>query len=341
MINFGVACTTGVNGEHAAYVSVSGGRLNRADSIGTTVGGGMRNRALGRYGVVAGGRYDTASGEWSTVGGGNANTAKGGWSTVAGGISNKTVYDYSTVGGGNGNEAFGAYATVPGGWNNYAKGNYSFTAGRRARALHAGTFVWADSIDEDFESTGVNQFLIRATGGVSIDTTVSEAKLTIKAGSNGKVLKAYNQSGDVVLEIGEGLDYSEAFPTTQSGTSPGMVLSIDPDHAGFLMPSSTAYDRKVAGIVAGARGLSSGVRLGRGVVGVNDPAVALAGRVYCNVDTRYGDVQPGDLLTTSPTVGHAMVVEDYSRAQGAILGKAMEGLSGGGRGQVLVLVTLQ
>jgi hypothetical protein len=68
--------------------------------------------------------------------------------------------------------------------------------------------------------------------------------------------------------------------------------------------------------------------------------VALTGRVYVWVDAAYGAVEPGDLLTTSDTPGHAMKVSDYAQAQGAILGKAMTGLASG-RGLVLVLVTLQ
>ena len=36
-----------------------------------------------------------------------------------------------------------------------------------------------------------------------------------------------------------------------------------------------------------------------------------------------------------------MVVTDYTKAQGAILGKAMEKLEKGKKGQILVLVTLQ
>lgn len=104
------------------------------------------------------------------------------------------------------------------------------------------------------------------------------------------------------------------------------------------MSCRSAYDHKVAGIVAGARGQGSGVRLGPEQF---DHDVALAGRVYCNVDATYGEVHPGDLLTTSPTPGHAMAVKDTVRAQGAILGKAMEGLSEGQKGQILVLVTLQ
>ena len=68
--------------------------------------------------------------------------------------------------------------------------------------------------------------------------------------------------------------------------------------------------------------------------------VALTGRVYAMVDTIYGSVEPGDLLTTSDTPGHARKVTDPARAQGAILGKAMTPLSEG-KGLVLVLVALQ
>jgi len=119
--------------------------------------------------------------------------------------------------------------------------------------------------------------------------------------------------------------------------APGTVLVIDPDHAGRLVTSTQPYDRKVAGIVAGAKGLGSGIRLG----GEFDHNVALAGRVYCNVVAGEEAIRPGDLLTTSSVPGHAMKVGDHVRAQGAILGKAMEPLAAGEKGQILVLVTLQ
>jgi len=98
------------------------------------------------------------------------------------------------------------------------------------------------------------------------------------------------------------------------------------------------YDTKVAGIVAGAKALGYGVRLGSDQF---DYDVALAGRVYCNVDATGQGVEPGDMLTTSATPGHAMKSTDVSRAHGAILGKAMETLKKGQKGQILVLVTLQ
>ena len=102
--------------------------------------------------------------------------------------------------------------------------------------------------------------------------------------------------------------------------------------------SQMPYDTKVAGIAAGAKNLGSGVRLGAGQFDID---VALAGRVYCNVDASELEIKPGDLLTTSATAGYAMKASDYGRAQGAILGKAMQGLEKGQKGQILVLVTLQ
>jgi hypothetical protein len=145
--------------------------------------------------------------------------------------------------------------------------------------------------------------------------------------------------GTPVMELGEGLDYAEGFNVSGSGAvGPGAVLIIDPESPGKLTLSEVPYDTKVAGIVAGANNLGSGVRLG---VGKFDHNVALAGRVYCNVDAREAGVEPGDLLTTSATRGYAMKALDHGKAQGAILGKAMERLEKGQKGQILVLVTLQ
>ena len=118
----------------------------------------------------------------------------------------------------------------------------------------------------------------------------------------------------------------------------GDVLIIDPDNPGKLALSKMPYDTKVAGIAAGAKGLGSGVPLGGEQF---DQDVALAGRVYCNVDATEAGVELGDMLTTSSTPGYAQKSTDYMRAHGAILGKAMERMEKGQKGQILVLVTLQ
>jgi len=172
-------------------------------------------------------------------------------------------------------------------------------------------------------------------GYVGIGTEYPTEQLTVRG--NIRVESVY--SGLPVVELGEGLDYAEGFDVAEeTNMEPGTVLSIDPNNTGELTESNSPYDTKVAGIVAGANSLGSGVKLGAGQF---DCDVALAGRVYCNVDAAYGKVSPGDLLTTSPTPGHAMIVKENSKAQGAILGKAMESLAKGEKGQILVLVTLQ
>ena len=155
----------------------------------------------------------------------------------------------------------------------------------------------------------------------------------------GNVIIRNSLGNRTVMELGEGLDYAEGFDVSDlTKIDPGTVLIIDPDNPGKLTMSDKPYDSKVAGIVAGAKDQGSGVRLGSDQF---DYDVALAGRVYCNVDTTEAGVEPGDLLTTSATPGYAMKAIDYERAQGAILGKAMERLEEGEKGQILVLVTLQ
>ena len=75
---------------------------------------------------------------------------------------------FATVSGGRTNTASNKYATVPGGLDNTAGGEISFAAGRRAKALHNGSFVWGDYTDADIASTGNNQFIVRASGGTAI-----------------------------------------------------------------------------------------------------------------------------------------------------------------------------
>ena len=154
-----------------------------------------------------------------------------------------------------------------------------------------------------------------------------------------KLLRGYNADNQLIFEIGEGADVAESFPVSEEDVCPGMVVSIDQTNPGSLTKSSTAYDRLVAGVVSGANGLNCAIRIGEERIG-NHP-VALAGRVYCMVDSSNGPIQPGDLLTTSSVPGHAMRADDHTKAQGAILGKAMEPLEAGERGFILVLVTLQ
>lgn len=173
---------------------------------------------------------------------------------------------------------------------------------------------------------------IDGSGDVGIGTTSPQYPLDV-AGRT--------RTGE--LEITGGSDLAEPFDITAPPMPvlPGMVVAIDPQRAGQLQLATQAYDRRVAGIVSGAGGIRPGLLMGQqGSVADGAFPVALTGRVYCLVDAAYGAIEPGDLLTTSDTPGHAMKAADPARAQGAILGKAMTALAEG-RGLVLVLVSLQ
>jgi hypothetical protein len=194
------------------------------------------------------------------------------------------------------------------------------------------------------------------------DGTIGMRLYGRRTGSTGSSIVMYNDAGQGsltitgdhgatgesriatdVLEITGGSDLSERFDVHEGadGAEPGSVVSIDPAAPGALRMSREPYDRRVAGIVSGAGGVNPGMLMGQpGTKADGELPVALTGRVYCKVDASFGAIEPGDLLTTSPTPGHAMKVTDHGQAQGAILGKAMTSLESG-QGLVLVLVSLQ
>ena len=169
------------------------GSANRLVGNYAAVGGGSDNQS-NHYATVAGGWHNRAQGHGSTVGGGWSNVAGGGRATVAGGEGNGAAGLHASVGGGMANQAAGASATVPGGEENLAAGDYSFAAGRRAKALHAGSFVWSDSTGAELSSSAPDQFLVRAGGGMTV-TAAAGARFDVNAGA---WLKVYSDTGRLV-----------------------------------------------------------------------------------------------------------------------------------------------
>jgi hypothetical protein len=169
---------------------------------------------------------------------------------------------------------------------------------------------------------------ILGTGNVGIGTTAPAAKLDVNGTARVKV-----------LEI-TGADLAEKFPTTET-LEPGTVVEIDPDNPGHLRKARGAYNTRVAGVVAGANGLSKGIVLGNLEGSEDHTPIAMSGRVWVHADATHEAIEPGDLLTTSDTPGHAMKASDPTRAHGSVIGKAMTRLEKGKTGMVLVLVNLQ
>jgi hypothetical protein len=128
----------------------------------------------------------------SFIGGGGT----GAFPNLAGGPRN-------VIGGGSGNATRLFASVVAGGFRNCAGGRYSFAAGHRAKVRantepaaaddpcallgslggehgDQGTFVWADSTNANFVSSGENQFLVRAGGGMGVGTNAPQSQLHVR-----------------------------------------------------------------------------------------------------------------------------------------------------------------
>lgn len=156
-------------------------------------------------------------------------------------------------------------------------------------------------------------------------------------GLAGKFIGDVEVTGDIRL-VNAG-DCAEDFDIAGiEKIEPGTVMVLDKE--GALQPSQQAYDKKVAGVVSGAGDLKPGIILDKQQTQGNRMPIALMGKVYCKVDANYGAIEVGDLLTTSPTPGHAMKADDPLKAFGAVIGKALRPFTEG-QGMVPILIALQ
>ncbi|MBN1268465.1 MAG: hypothetical protein JXB04_02675 [Kiritimatiellae bacterium] len=203
----------GLGNAAAGTAFVGGGALNKATNFGavvaggencqaygeyTAIGGGNQNRARFDYATVAGGLRNDGNGEYAAIAGGSDNIVGGNYASIGGGYDNLAHGEYAAVGGGTANSASNTAATVPGGLANTAEGAYSFAAGRRAKALHDGAFVWGDSTDADIESTSEDQFIVRASGGVGINTDSPDEALDVAGNVKAE---RYYLSSDAWLQL--------------------------------------------------------------------------------------------------------------------------------------------
>ncbi len=210
----------------AGNATVGGGSLNTAGGVEAIVGGGFNNSATGQGSSIAGGQNNIAQDSYAAVGGGIDNDAAGQRSTVAGGNNNQASGYISTVGGGGSNIASNQYATVPGGVSNTASGLYSFAAGQRAKAIHDGAFVWADSQASDWSSTAANTFRVRALNGAWFQANNATYAGIVDNDLDGDGLRAYTVAS-------RGNSWAAAY-VNNFGTSPGLVAQTSGTYAGYF-----------------------------------------------------------------------------------------------------------
>jgi hypothetical protein len=172
-----------ISGGATGYATIGGGQGNKASGYAATIAGGggftddgmgnqvvEGNSANGSASAIGGGQGNTASGLWSTVSGGSGNSASGEGAMISGGEQNAASANGAAVAGGFFNTASAVGSFTAGGVKNVAAGAESFAAGYYAQANHNGSFVWADNTaSTPFATTAVNQFMVRASGGVGIN----------------------------------------------------------------------------------------------------------------------------------------------------------------------------
>jgi hypothetical protein len=132
------------------------------------------------------------------------------------------------------------------------------------------------------------------------------------------------ETGDVVVITGvaEPVIGNIPVPTVRKATSrasTGVIGVVDRRY----VTNVNGYGEMVDGSVADGE-----------YVGI----VTLGAFEAIRVDASYGAIQPGDLMVSSPTPGHAMLADNPG--VGTVIGKALAGLEDG-TGTVPVLVTLQ
>ena len=169
---------------------------------------------------------------------------------------------------------------------------------------------------------------IDTLGRVGIGTTTPTQMLDV----NGNI----NVTGNINAKYQDLAEWVAA----DTELDPGTVVILDPDHSNRVMPSSTAYDTSVAGVVSAHPGITLGEPSASKV------RVSATGRVRVKVDATRLPIRIGDLLVSSDKFGLAMRSEPIDigghkiHQPGTVIGKALEPISGE-VGEILVLLSLQ
>lgn len=396
-----------------AFATVAGGKDNIASGLGSIIGGGSGNRASEYHATIAGGISNAGSGFNSAIGGGQLNKAAGTYGVIAGGATNEANLEGAAVGGGRDNITNGIYSTIPGGLNNATGGNgaivagginncaggwYSFAAGWRAKVRPGtdpggtgpcsgltypggsgdiGTFVWAGFAGTDFISTGDEQFLVRAPGGIGFGTNAPVTAFDVVSDTeNGHTAMIHNISTDSPsgLQIRLGVTAPTAVNNyiTFERSDGANVGAIDGNGAGGIVYKTSGGDyaeylRKAdaraelpAGTVVAIRNGSVALDTREGdqlavvssapAVSGNDPGdarradyalVAFIGQADVRV---VGPVAAGDFLVASgANDGLAIAVPAAAMdasAQARVVGRAWQDKRGDVEGKVRALILL-
>jgi hypothetical protein len=249
------------SGNHS---TVAGGILNQSTAPASSVGGGDANAATGAYSTIAGGRLNSTTGGYAFVGGGESNSADASDSVVVGGFNNGTTGNGAFVGAGVGNIASGTNSFVAAGNGNAAQGVNSVAMGTSATAAHPYTFVWNDGAFGTAATTGPDQFLIFANGGVGINTGAPGARLDVRGPATSRVNIF---TGDLAPFGAAG--YEANF--SAAGIGPNSLLYLAKDNAPQFFVSSNG-----SGFLNGQLSLADQIGVDPVGSNTNEPEVRIA-----------------------------------------------------------------
>jgi hypothetical protein len=202
-------------------------------------------------------------------------------------------------------------------------------------------------------SNGVGVFGHGAAGGVGVHAQSTTGTALYLKSDSGWLIHGVDEgdadtkfyvtnSGDVYADgafQSPAGDFAEMLPGVGE-LEPGDVLVIGAD--GDLARSTKAGQSTVAGVYSTEPGFVGGA----GTASEDQVPLAIVGVVPVKASAENGAIQPGDLLITADTEGHAMRADPVEVGgvtfypSGIILGKAMAPLAEG-TGVIEMLVTLQ
>lgn len=260
-----------------------------------------------------------------------------------------------------------AFSLVPGAW---IKGTvngwttlYANNDGAHNSNLTMGVYGWASSpisatygvYGRSDSSDGGGVYGFNTAAGVGVKAYSANGNPLEGYTQNGQVFRVSN-GGDVYADGGYNCgntitdttseanmapclqdespaDFAEMLPAAEN-LEPGDVLVIGPD--GQLARSAAAYDAAVVGVHSTRPSYLGNSRYANQS---SHAPLALVGVVPVKASAENGPIQPGDLLVTAATPGHAMQAETAPPV-GTVIGKAMENLPAG-TGRIKMLVMLQ
>jgi hypothetical protein len=200
-------------------------------------------------------------------------------------------------------------------------------------------WVRAGTNGDSLTSTTADMY-VSGNVGIGTPSPTTGARLDVQGGNvnvGGNITATGSITGGTVRATYQ--DVAEWVPAIHS-MAPGTVVVLNPQRGSEVMPSGSAYDTSVAGVVSAQPGL---------ILGEGSSAkemIATTGRVKVRVDARTHPVKVGDLLVTSDILGTAMRSEPIDvggvklHRPGTLIGKALEPLASG-TGEIMVLLSLQ